>query len=152
MTRYAFFLSNSCSALAESDEEKNILSAFRVGATVKIITETQFINAKNLKSILILNGENIEEVFADDKIYLNNPTKDVEEAKKEVDSLIKYHFLPLLEDYCSSNPNDTYWSNYLEKIKSIDVNSLSFPFNYETFQEWFNNQTNFPKKSLLQCP
>ena len=84
MTRYAFFLNNQCTALAESEEEKNMLLGFRWGAVIKSITEDQFINAKNYKSLLILNGENIEEKFEEDRLYLNNPTKDVEISKKEI--------------------------------------------------------------------
>jgi hypothetical protein len=152
MTRYAFFLNNQCTALAESEEEKNMLLGFRWGAVIKSITEDQFINAKNYKSLLILNGENIEEKFEEDRLYLNNPTKDVEISKKEITNLINVLYLPFLTNYCLANENDTYWTDYKEKIQSISVDSLSFPLEYETFQEWFNNQPNYPKKSLLQCP
>lgn len=152
MTRYAFFLNNQCNAVAESEAEKNILIGFRWGAVIKSITEDQFINAKNYKSLLILNGENIEEKFQEDRLYLNNPTKDVEISKKEITDLINFRYLPFLKNYCLANQNDTYWSDYKEKIQSINVDSLSFPLQYETFQEWFNNQPNYPKKSLLQCP
>ena len=152
MARYAFFINNRCSALAESDEEKNILSGFKSGAVIKSITEDQFTNGKNFKSILILNGEHVEEEVSDDVLYLNNPTKDIEKSKKEIKDLIDCIFIPVLTHYCEANKNDTYWPDYKKKIEAVDVNSLSFPLEYETFQEWFNNQPNYPKKSLLQCP
>ena len=118
MERYAFFLNNRCNLLAESNEEKNILSGFRSGAVVKTITESQFLNARNLKSELILNEGIVEEVLIDDQLFLNNPEKNLQEAKDKIKNTIAI-FLPLLEQYCNSHENDTYWHDYKKKLEDI---------------------------------
>ena len=152
MAKYGFFINNQCNGVAESEEEKNTLSAFKEGAVIKTLTEDQFNNVKNLKSTLTLNGENVEETFMDDAVYYNNASINAEEAKNEINELIQNRFLPQVTAYCLANPDDTYWADYKQKLEEVDIASLTFPLSYETFQEWFNNQSGYPSKSILQCP
>ena len=61
----------------------------------------------------------------------------------------------LIENWLAANPNAdnfAYWDDYKNKLIAVDVDSMSFPLSYETFQEWFNNQSGYPQKSPLQLP
>lgn len=152
MAKHGLFLNNGCVAIAETDEEKNNLSNFWLGATVKTLTDDQFNDAASLKSVLSLNEGTVISTIEDDKVWYNDSSVNVENAKTEIQNLINDRFLAKLSPYCYANPNDSYWADYKNKIEAVDVNSMSFPLSHETFQEWFNNQTGNPTKSILQCP
>ena len=130
MTKYAFFYENTCHAIAESDEEKNSLLKVNVDSVVKELTDTQFNDAKNLKTSLSLEGETVQETtwYSEDTPLLNDADVDSTTAKEQIKGLIDNLF----------------------KLNQVDVDSMNFPLSVETFQEWFNSQSGYPKKSILQ--
>lgn len=157
MTKYAFFYENTCHAIAESDEEKNSLLEVNVDSVVKELTDTQFNDAKNLKTSLFLEGETVNEknFYYDDYIYLNDENVDTTTARSQIQGLIENIFKPKLSAYLDSNLNQdnedySLWLDYSNKINQVDVDSMTFPLSVETFQEWFNSQSGYPKKSILQ--
>tara|TARA_R110000824_G_scaffold366126_1_gene554706 strand:+ start:117 stop:596 length:480 start_codon:yes stop_codon:yes gene_type:complete len=159
MTKYAFFYENTYHTLAESDEEKNYLSKFNIDAVVKELTDTQFNNAKNLKTSLSLEGETVQETafYSEDTPLLNDAEVDPTTAKEQIQSLIDNLFKPKLEMYLGvdlnkDNEDYSYWLDYNNKINQVSVDSMSFPLSVETFQEWFNSQSGYPTKSILQLP
>lgn len=154
MEKYGFFIDNKCVSIAESEEEKNFLSLLISNGIIKNLTDAQFTNAKNYKSLLFLNNDTVEENMYLDK-YSNDPTLDVEDEKNRIKNFIKNEALSRIEDWLASNPNAdnfAYWDDYKNKLRAVDVDSMSFPLSYETFQEWFNNQSGYPQKSPLQLP
>jgi len=154
MAKYGFFINNSCISIAESEEEKNFLSPLLIGSVVKTLTDEQFTNAKNYKSLLTLNNDAIEENFHMFH-YLNNSELDVEHEKSIIKHFIQKNALVKIKNWLSANrsaDNFSYWNDYKTKLESVDVDSISFPLSYETFQEWFNNQPGYPQKSPLQLP
>lgn len=50
-----------------------------------------------------------------------------------------------LKNYSSSE-----WTTYLNNLESVDIESLSFPI--DNFQKWFNSQSGFSSKSILELP
>ena len=157
MTKYAFFYENTCHAIAESDEEKNSLLKVNVDSVVKELTDTQFNDAKNLKTSLSLEGETVQETtwYSEDTPLLNDADVDSTTAKEQIKGLIDNLFKPKLSAYLDSNQNQdnedySLWLDYSNKINQVDVDSMNFPLSVETFQEWFNSQSGYPKKSILQ--
>ena len=154
MAKYGFFIDNNCVSIAETDEEKNFLSTLITGSVVKTLTDEQFTNSKNFKSYLFLNNDTVEENLHMVK-YLNDSTLDVEEEKARIKDFIIKNALVRINNWLSANPSDdnfSYWNDYKNKLEAVDVDSLSFPLAYETFQEWFNNQSGHTQKSPLQLP
>jgi len=154
MAKYGFFINNGCVSIAESEEEKNFLSTLLVGSVEKTLTDEQFNNAKNYKSYLVLNNDAVEENLHMVH-YLNDPELNVEEEKARIKDFIQKNALVKINNWLSANPladNFSYWNDYKNKLEAVDVDSISFPLGYETFQEWFNNQTEHPQKSPLQLP
>ena len=154
MAKYGFFIDNKCVSIAETDEEKNFLSTLITGSVVKTLTDEQFTNSKNFKSYLFLNNDTVEENLHMVK-YLNDSTLDVEEEKARIKDFIIKNALVRINNWLSANPSDdnfSYWNDYKNKLEAVDVDSLSFPLAYETFQEWFNNQSGHTQKSPLQLP
>jgi len=159
MTKYAFFYDNTCHAVAESEEEKNYLAKTNGDSVIKELTDTQFNDVKNLKTSLFLDGETINEknFYYDGYLYLNDENVDTTTARSQIQGLINNLFKPKLTAYLqgtlnSSNDDYSYWQDYSNKINQVDVDSMNFPLSVETFQEWFNTQTGYPQKSILQLP
>jgi hypothetical protein len=159
MTKYAFFYDNTCHAVAESEEEKNYLAKTNGDSVIKELTDTQFNDVKNLKTSLFLDGETINEknFYYDGYLYLNDENVDTTTARAQIQGLINNLFKPKLTAYLqgtlnSSNDDYSYWQDYSNKINQVDVDSMNFPLSVETFQEWFNTQTGYPQKSILQLP
>mgnify|MGYP003128796876 CR=1 FL=1 len=48
------------------------------------------------------------------------------------------------------NNSSSEWTAYLNNLESIDIESLSYPI--DNFQKWFNNQSGFSSKSILELP
>jgi len=153
MSKYGFFYNNMIFAIAESEDEKNFLSSFIADSTVKTLTDEQFNNAKNYKSQLILDNNVVNENLI---MYeaLNGSSINEEKAKIHIKHLIKNH-LWKINGWLEANPtsdNFSYWNDYRSKLQEIDVDAMVFPLSFETFQEWFNNQSGYPQKSPLQLP
>jgi len=48
------------------------------------------------------------------------------------------------------NNSSSEWTAYLNNLESVDIESLSYPI--DNFQKWFNNQSGFSSKSILELP
>ncbi len=48
------------------------------------------------------------------------------------------------------NNSSSEWTTYLNNLESVDIESLSYPI--DNFQKWFNNQSGFSSKSILELP
>ena len=46
------------------------------------------------------------------------------------------------------NNSSSEWTAYLNNLESVDIESLSYPI--DNFQKWFNNQSGFSSKSILE--
>jgi hypothetical protein len=154
MSKYGFFYDNTLYALAESDDEKNWLSTYIVGAVTKSISDLHFNNAKNYKSNLILNNDIVEEnSFGFPPV--NNSETNFDEAKIIIKDLIERVYLFKINSWLRANKESShysYWNDYKTKLQAVDVDSITFPLTHETFIEWFTNQPNNPSKSPLQLP
>jgi hypothetical protein len=153
MSKYGFFYNNIVFAIAESENEKIFLSDFISDSIVKPLTDEQFNNAKNFKSQLILDNEVVKE-----NSMIAQPLNDssiIEElARVQIKDFIK-NALYKINGWLDANPtndNFTYWNDYKSKLQEVDVDAMVFPLGFETFQEWFCNQTGHPQKSHLQLP
>jgi|DEB0MinimDraft_6_1074348.scaffolds.fasta_scaffold13338_2 hypothetical protein len=157
MTKYAFFYNNISFAIAESEEEKNLLSPAIPDSILKTITDSQFENVKNFKSKLkIVDDTVLEESLS--FVPLNDSTKDIDHVKNEIFSH-RDECINRVSSWLEAHPNPNaeaeryaYWEDYKSKLESVDTDSMTFPLNYETFMEWFNSQPNYPTKSPLQLP
>jgi len=152
--KYAFFYHNTCYAIAESEEEKDLLSLSIVDSILKTITDLQFENAKNYKSLLVLEND----VVTEESLYaplLNNSETDFDTAKSMIKLNINNIWLKKITTWLDANPQSehySYWEDYKIKLEAVDPDSISFPISHESFMEWFNNQTGNPTKSPLQLP
>ena len=48
------------------------------------------------------------------------------------------------------NNSSSEWTAYLNNLESVDIESFSYPI--DNFQKWFNNQSGFSSKSILELP
>tara|TARA_S200002703_G_C3639376_1_gene196287 strand:- start:126 stop:545 length:420 start_codon:yes stop_codon:yes gene_type:complete len=55
----------------------------------------------------------------------------------------------LLKNYLKNNSSSE-WTTYLNNLESVDIESLSYPI--DNFQKWFNSQSGFSSKSILELP
>lgn len=157
MTKYAFFYNNISFSIAESEEEKNLLSPALPDSTLKTITDSQFENVKNFKTKLkIVDDVVVEESLS--FVPLNDSTKDIDHVKNEIFTH-RAECINRVSSWLEAHPNPNaeaeryaYWEDYKSKLQSVDTDSMTFPLDYETFMEWFNNQPNYPTKSPLQLP
>lgn len=157
MTKYAFFYDNKSFAIAESEDEKNLLSPAIPDSILKTITDSQFENVKNFKSRLKIEND----IVSEENLYitsLSDTNSDIDHAKSQIQADLnecKSRVSGWLNAH--NNPDGeieryNYWKDYLTKLKTVDVESIVLPSAYETFMEWFNNQPDHPSKSPLQLP
>lgn len=149
--------------IAENDFEKNyFLQFFPEGKSVEC-TNIEFTDVKKgLKNCFLDESGNVilkennekflfSTTFKDDltneNIIINRTLIQLQNLfKSAIDSQIL-----TVSAYINNYPNDVIWSNYLNKLKSIDINNIDFPIE-KSFQAWFLEQEEVPNKSLLQLP
>jgi hypothetical protein len=149
--------------IAENDFEKNyFLQFFPEGKSVEC-TNIEFTDVKKgLKNCFLDESGNVilkennekflfSTTFKDDltneNIIINRTLIQLQNLfKSAIDSQIL-----TVSAYINNYPNDVIWSNYLNKLKSIDINNIDFPIE-KSFQAWFLEQKEVPNKSILQLP
>lgn len=152
--KYGFFYNNCSFAIAESEEEKNFLLPYLQDAIMKELTDSQFENVKNYKCRLVIQ----DDVIIEETIYqqaLNDPASNFDNTKEVLKEQIYNNWVKKINDWLENNTESehhSYWTNYRNKLQEVDIDAINFPINYETFMEWFNNQTDNPTKSPLQLP
>jgi hypothetical protein len=155
MAKWAIFTSQGqIFRLASDDTTKDSFLPFGgESAVAKQVTDSEWnsIAAQN-KIVSLVNGSiqiqdpsldtpsrpvdlSAEEILTSEKVGFENQIKDQK---------IK------IEEYLSANPNDTVWVNYLNNLNSIDVSTVTFPV--DSFQKWFNSQSGFSTKNILELP
>ena len=152
--KYGFFYNNYSFAIAESEEEKQFLLPYLSDSIIKELTDSQFENVKNYKCKLFIQDDAIiEETIPQD--LLNHPATDFDHAKLVLENEVHRNWVLKIDEWLKNNSESehhSYWTNYRNKLTEVDFDSLSFPLEYESFMEWFNNQTDNPTKSPLQLP
>lgn len=140
--------------LASDDATKDSFLPFGgESAVAKQVTDSEWnsIAAQN-KTVSLVNGS----IQIQDK-NLDTPSRPVDLSAEEILAAEKVNFENQIKDqkirieeYLSANPNDTVWVNYLNNLNSIDVSTVTFPV--DSFQQWFNSQSGFSTKNILELP
>src|SRR5210317_1356114 len=152
--KYGFFYNNYSFAIAESEEEKQFLLPYLSDSIIKELTDSQFENVKNYKCRLFIQDDAIIEETIHQGL-LNNPATDFDHAKLVLENEVHHNWIFKIDQWLKNNSESehhSYWTNYRNKLHEVDFDTLSFPLEYESFMEWFNNQTDNPTKSPLQLP
>lgn len=153
--KYGFFFNNYVYSIAESEEEKNFLLPYLKDAILKELTDSQFENAKNYKCRLAIQDNAVIEETLVLHDPLNSSTADFDHARSVLANEVHHNWVAKIDGWLKNNlesEHHSYWTNYRNKLTEVDFDSLSFPLEYESFMEWFNNQTDNPTKSPLQLP
>jgi len=149
--------------IAENSVEKDyFLKFFPEGKSVEC-SSTDFISVqKTIKNCFLDENGNVVLKDNDEKFLFSQTFKDPITNEDSVqnstlDGLqirFKFHIntqINSVSGYTNNYPNDVVWSTYLNKLKSIDVNTINFPIE-KSFQTWFLEQEGVPNKGFLQLP
>ena len=157
MAKHAIFnQSGNFLHLAESDDEKNSLSNKVWPAYLtKEISDQLFEDVANSQKFLALDGDSMTEtenaIPSGDPVFADET---VENQKINFTDSIKSQ-ISLIEDFIDTNPTHSdlsIWQDYLSKLESIKIDSISFPVSNNSFQQWFNSQPGYPSKNIFQLP
>tara|TARA_R100001086_G_C11738287_1_gene231717 strand:- start:132 stop:608 length:477 start_codon:yes stop_codon:yes gene_type:complete len=158
MAKHAIFnQSGDFLHLAESDSEKDSLSNKVWPAYLtKEISDQLFEDVANSQKFLKLESDNSmteteNAVPSGDPIFENET---VENQKTHFTDTIKSQ-ISLIEDFININSTHSdlsIWQDYLSKLESINIDSISFPVSNNSFQQWFNSQPGYPSKNIFQLP
>ena len=125
--------------IAASDEAKNsLMPRANEGSVSKSVSDTDWNAVAKFEKYANLSGDTIS--YNDDVPAID---------KETFDSFLSNQ-INFVQAYITNNPNDSEWSNYLDNLKSIDSESITFPV--DNFQKWFNSQSGFSSKSILELP
>ena len=168
MAYYFIFakLSNcSLEKIADNDAEKSKLEKFFSEGKSVECNATDFNNVKTFlkKCSLDSNGNVVLEDSGESFIFSKDITDELtnenitityseSDLQKRFQSIIDAQ-IEQVSNYIAANSSnaDTDWKTYLDKLKSINVSSLTFPID-KPFQSWFLEQEGVPNKSILQLP
>jgi len=160
---FAKTVNEGVAKIAENDSEKNyFLRFFPEGKAVEC-NNTDFVSVQKGLKICSLdeNGnvvlkdntekfvfvENIIDPITNENMVINRSLANLQKKfKRDLDNQIT-----LVSNYITNYSNDVVWCSYLDKLKLININNISFPIE-KSFQTWFLEQENVPNKSLLQVP
>jgi len=137
--------------LASNDSIKDsFIEKAGEGSVAKEINDSQWNDiASNTKIVsLVNNSVQIEEPS------MTRPTGFTAEqvaaiSKTNFEYIIKDQ-KTIIQEYLDLNPGDSEWINYLNNLNSIDVSTVTFPI--DSFQQWFNSQSGFSTKNILELP
>ena len=157
MAKHAIFnQSGSFLHLAESDSEKDSLIEYSYPTHLtKEISDQLFEDVANFQKFISLDGDSITEtasaIPSGDPVFADET---VENQKINFTDSIKSQ-ISLIEDFIDTNPTHSdlsIWQDYLSKLESINIDSISFPVSNNSFQQWFNSQPGYPSKNIFQLP
>jgi hypothetical protein len=138
------------------------LKFFPEGKSVEC-TDTDFNDVKTTlkKCFLDENGNVVlkdnDEKFLFSQTFRDPITNEDLVLNFSLDSLqkkFKFHIdnqINAISNYLVNYPNDSVWKNYLNKLKSININNINFPIE-KPFQAWFLEQEGVPNEGFLQLP
>ena len=135
---YIFDSENKLHKLAPTDALKDHHLLLLNGGKSKEANDSDYANVANQTKKAVLDGDNV--VISDEESWSH--TK--EGFEKEIANQ-----LHLVNDFLS-NSNDSEWTQYRNNLQSIDTSTLTFPI--DNFQVWFNSQSGFSSKSILELP
>ena len=147
MAKWAIFVNNNLFKLAATDAIKDDFVIRGGDNTVaKTVTDTQWndISWENKFVELSNDAMSFTDKVADPDSPATTSAEDEEHFQGCLDKQIE-----AVEEYLANNTS-TEWTSYLNNLKSIDVSSVTLPV--DNFQKWFNSQSGFSSKSILELP
>jgi hypothetical protein len=152
MSKWVIFRNNQVFKLASTDAIKDSFVEAAGGGSdtvAKTVTDTQWDDISwGIKDCTLSNDaisitdkvlEQASDITAEQKLASEKAC-----FQEEIDNQIA-----LIDAYLENNTS-TDWTNYKANLNSIDVSTVTFPV--DSFQKWFNSQSGFSSKSILELP
>jgi hypothetical protein len=139
MAKYIIFTNNNdFFKIASTEEIKNqMLNQLINGVAVEANDSDWSDVASMIKNVTLQDGSL---VYEDNPDHFLSKEMFNESLQNQINSVKLY----------LKNNSSSEWTAYLNNLESVDIESLSYPI--DNFQKWFNNQSGFSSKSILELP